>query len=456
MDYNQMIYFLLLFSLVCSTTPSSLHLSSLDDDNDNLESSTNFIQSIKGKLAWTYSFLKYMMLPTIIMHNYSVGSEVPEIYLDSAQLLAKNGYDWEAHVVETEDGYLLTVYRIMGSEKSPKKPGKPVVIAQHGLGGCSEDFLSLNTDQALGYIFADEGFEVWLPNSRGNAASRAHMYINADNSTFWKFSFNEIGVYDLAAVINYAIKTTGQKKVFYIGFSQGSTSFFAMMSERPEFNDKVAMMFSYAPCVYVNYATSPILQAIGTFTNFIYIIEKLFGVDEVSATSQLSTFKLTKLVCLSYTPIQILCYNTAFMILGYDMQSLNKTTFPTILQHTPSGTSLQAYAHFGQLLKSGEFKKFDYLSPSINRQHYNQSSPPHYNLGNIKIPMVLFHGQNDWISNRKEIERLSKELSNVEVHIIDYELFTHFDYVYALNAREQVYQPTINRIRNYVNAQQLD
>lgn len=70
---------------------------------------------------------------------------------------------------------------------------------------------------------ADAGYDVFLTNSRGNFYSRKHIYKNPDDpkSGFWNFSFYEMGIYDLPAVIDYVRKTTCSQKIYYIGHSQG-------------------------------------------------------------------------------------------------------------------------------------------------------------------------------------------------------------------------------------------
>lgn len=38
-----------------------------------------------------------------------------------------------------------------------------------------------------GYILADQGYDVWLGNNRGNLYSRNHSSIPPTNKTFWDF-----------------------------------------------------------------------------------------------------------------------------------------------------------------------------------------------------------------------------------------------------------------------------
>jgi pimeloyl-ACP methyl ester carboxylesterase len=74
---------------------------------------------------------------------------------------------------------------------------------------------------------------------------------------FGHYSWHEMGVYDLPAVIDYILKTTGTQKLHYIGHSMGSTMFYVLMSERPEYNSKILAMFSLAPVAFLSHITNP-------------------------------------------------------------------------------------------------------------------------------------------------------------------------------------------------------
>ena len=91
------------------------------------------------------------------------------------------------------------------------------------------------------------------------------------NSTNLFFSWHEIGKYDVPAMIDHIIKTTGNKQISYLGHSQGSTTFFVMLSERPEYNDKIKVMFSLAPVAYCSHMVSPLFQALGRLSPIINV-----------------------------------------------------------------------------------------------------------------------------------------------------------------------------------------
>lgn len=59
------------------------------------------------------------------------------------EIIQSYGYPLEVHKVTTEDGYILTVHRI-------PKPGKLPIYLQHGLGGCSDNWLFQYRNRSLG------------------------------------------------------------------------------------------------------------------------------------------------------------------------------------------------------------------------------------------------------------------------------------------------------------------
>lgn len=100
-----------------------------------------------------------------------------------SQLLDKYGYGFESHSVQTEDGYILGVHRI-------PNPDKPAVLLVHGLLSSSTDYVNGGPNMSLAMQLADEGYDVWLGNCRGNTHSRNHISLDPNtNSSFWKFRF---------------------------------------------------------------------------------------------------------------------------------------------------------------------------------------------------------------------------------------------------------------------------
>lgn len=71
------------------------------------------------------------------------------------ELIGTAGYKTEAHRVETRDGYLLKVYRLLPKFKTAKKP----VFLMHGVLSSAADFLITGPKIALAYLLADNGYD---------------------------------------------------------------------------------------------------------------------------------------------------------------------------------------------------------------------------------------------------------------------------------------------------------
>jgi len=69
------------------------------------------------------------------------------------QIIAKYGYPVEHHNVTTEDGYILGVFRIPYSPKSPLVPGqrKKAIYLNHGLAGTGQEWILQYGNRNLGW-----------------------------------------------------------------------------------------------------------------------------------------------------------------------------------------------------------------------------------------------------------------------------------------------------------------
>jgi len=96
----------------------------------------------------------------------------------------------------------------------------------------------LNDRNSIAFRLVDAGYDVWLNNSRGNRFSNEHQLLDLKmpnqkdemnchvlkcREKYFDYSFHEMGVYDQPALWKFVMKETNQKKITYIGHSQGTT-----------------------------------------------------------------------------------------------------------------------------------------------------------------------------------------------------------------------------------------
>lgn len=102
---------------------------------------------------------------------------------------------FEKHKITTEDGYILTAFRVPGalSEFHKENMKKQPIYMQHGLmdAGGTWFFNDETTDLAL--LLAGKGFDIWITNSRGSVYSNEHIEYSVKDSKYWDFSVHEMG-----------------------------------------------------------------------------------------------------------------------------------------------------------------------------------------------------------------------------------------------------------------------
>ena len=90
------------------------------------------------------------------------------------------------------------------------------------------------------------------------------------------YSFDQIGEFDLPAMIDKVIETTGVDKIYYGGHSMGTTSFMVMANRKTEYQEKIILANFLAPIAFVDHMTSP-LRYIAPFAGSIDVSNYLLG-----------------------------------------------------------------------------------------------------------------------------------------------------------------------------------
>lgn len=68
-----------------------------------------------------------------------------------------------------------------------------------------------------------------------------------------------MGIFDLPAAINYVLTKNQNEDLIYIGHSQGTTQFFVLATEKPDFAaKKIKASFSLSPVVFMSRIKSPL------------------------------------------------------------------------------------------------------------------------------------------------------------------------------------------------------
>ena len=166
------------------------------------------LSDIVGNINYSIYSISDSLKP---LHNFNYNKilNLPDdTFRTFEEICIDKGYRVERHAVLTEDGYINTMFRvykdhsysILGESKVPK----PVVFMQHGFADSSDTFIINTKENSPAFIFADEGYDIWLGNTRGNKYSRKHTTYNPDkDEAYWNHSFPDLYNFDIKAFLEY-------------------------------------------------------------------------------------------------------------------------------------------------------------------------------------------------------------------------------------------------------------
>ncbi|XP_020962856.1 triacylglycerol lipase 2 isoform X2 [Arachis duranensis] len=342
--------------------------------------------------------------------------------------------------VTTVDGYVLSVPRIpVGRSRGPRG-NRPPVLLQHGLFMDGITWLLLPPSQSLAFLLADNGFDVWIANTRGTKYSRQHISLPTNSSDYWNWSWDELVAYDLPATFQYVHDQTGQK-LHYIGHSQGTLIALAALSKDQLLNMlRSAALLS--PIAYVSQMTSPLAKnaADNFFAEYLYKL----GIFEFSLRGD-AVIQFLKDMC---KKPGIDCTNLLTTFTGPNC-CLSPSIVNIFLDHEPQSTATKNMIHLSQMIRQGTIAMFDYMNIDENTRHYGRPTPPVYDMTRIpnSLPLYLSYGGADALSDVKDVQRLLETLDDHDGDklVVQYRNdYAHADYVMGENAKRDIYEPLIS------------
>ncbi|KAA8648405.1 hypothetical protein EYZ11_000324 [Aspergillus tanneri] len=215
-----------------------------------------------------------------------IDEEVPEecppleggkdpIVCDVAYYARRVGLDVETFKVQTEDGYILTLWHVYNPQehtpssaiyrryrgpevftevKNPRlSPGagrKYPVLLIHGLLQSAGAYCT-NDDDSLAFYLCKSGYDVWLGNNRCGVEPE-HISLSPSDPRMWTWTIQQMGVFDLAAFMSRVLYETGFEKLGLVCHSQGTAQTFVALAkeQRPELGERISVFCALAPAAY--------------------------------------------------------------------------------------------------------------------------------------------------------------------------------------------------------------
>ncbi|KAK4052430.1 cholesterol esterase [Microbotryomycetes sp. JL201] len=269
------------------------------------------------------------------------------------------GYECESLDVETEDGFILRVHHLISPKH--KRLGHPVIL-QHGILSNSVTFM-VNEERSLAFWLLEQGYDVYLSNIRTNF-KMPHRHFPRSDPRYWAWSIEQVGVYDLPAIVDYVVNRTGRKPA-YIGHSQGTGTMFLCLSRVREFIPIIGLLQAILPSWLFGHAAAPIFCFLFGFHTVQWLprqIPKFFRTVAVPNSSELLYYYMSKLSynnCIFDTQTREPWFPRSFPPLAIfygtrDMLVLGKPLVERIRQHEVNVdlrkvVSLQDYEHLDML-----------------------------------------------------------------------------------------------------------
>lgn len=377
----------------------------------------------------------------------------PDLTSNAIEFISSRQFKPESHSVITDDGYILTLHRIV-NKKFRLKSEAPILL-MHPLCGSSVDFMynspggsasesMKSVGNNLAFELAKRGYDVWLGNVRGNIYSSMTLL---PTDKFWDFSFDEFIAHDLPAILKYILLHTKKSKINYIGFSQGTLMMFGLLSQKPEVSGSINKFVALGPVAFLR-NVAPSVKKLLKVTLF----KKYISECEGFISNRKLIHKMSETFC-SHRSTRKLCEKVIFLMSGFDHNQLNSTRLPVYINHIPAGTSCKNIRHYiQQIFHADTLTMYDYGFGG-NIRKYGQINPPQYNLGRITLnkSISLIYGQSDFLSVLGDIDRLKGQL-NVQLaddYLIPDHLWNHLDFIWGKDAGKFVNRKVIEIIERH-------
>ena len=356
---------------------------------------------------------------------YNLGGDIDKGQCDVSEFtkyIPDNGkYVVETHIVTTDDGYILQLYRIkLSGEYQQKLPDnykanlkKPVLI-QHGIFSDSTS-MNKNHDTNFAYYLIDKGFDCWFGNNRGSKFSVSPVNAHISSKDFYEYSFTEMGIIDQPAFYREILAQYPQendKQIIYFGHSNGSTQMFIALTDplTKEFMRKhTERFFALSPIAFMTQVTNIALEWASD-------LEKIIDFF----TNTLDVWQIGSISC-DYSNLgwdafsEYMCKNYNFLCAHHDLNiNFKKNSKRLGYDLSYSGISIKHAVHFSQLINGDSnhnpiFRNFDY-GKDINNQNYDQDEPLSWLFDDFNTPLNLIVGQIDDLGTVANVDNLISKL----------------------------------------------
>lgn len=355
-------------------------------------------QDAKTKALYLF---KWILIPiglwyAVISHIESADLP-PAIHSNFKQDLFDRGIAFEEYQVTTDDGYILSLYRIPGS-------GPPVLLV-HGLSNSANCFILNQCTTPPAFFLSENGYDVWLGNMRGSHLSRGHTHLDSSSEEYWDWTMIELLRYDLISFVKFIKNQTNYEKVALLGHSQGGSVILWALTLYPEIYDPHVSLgvLLASPGTYINTKSSYIIFLQSDFFHFLC---KIFGLNVISDWTD--DLFLAKFIIRWPRIAKWICKDML------DMDFNNGTTedLSIYIHRMRGGTSFKNIELWTYIVRAKEKSPLMYdYGIEGNLKRYNNTIPPRMDFSKVVTKLAIFGGELDYAHTTSDSKILKETLN---------------------------------------------
>jgi len=172
----------------------------------------------------------------------------------------------EIYYVRSKDLWEIRLCRF----RNDSEKNIPILFV-HGFGSNQNNFL-LPIEHSIVQYLKNHNYDCWTIDLRGCKSSKPPF-----GKTRWDASIDDVLVFDIPAVIDFIAKTTGYKKIFWIGHSLGGMLLYAYLLHHG--NNKIAGGITLgAPIGFINtkiFVPSFLVKLQKLFPNIVFLLFRM-------------------------------------------------------------------------------------------------------------------------------------------------------------------------------------
>ena len=333
----------------------------------------------------------------------------------SARFVSNRRAD-EVFFVHTSDHWPIALHHY---RPRIKKRGLLPVICNHGLGANRFNF-DLDDKHSLALTLANQGFDTYIIELRGVGMSRFWQWLYPRK---WDILFDDFIEKDIPAAIEFVLKSTGAKKVHWVGHSMGAMVSYAFCQTQTA--KKIRSVCAIAgPGDWKQQR-----KALGPLVSLAFLLKPLPAIHN-------SFF--TRL----YTPLLPHIKKDPLRRAIFVRENMSPQVVSLAAVNLVSDNPVSLLMQFVDWLSHNDF---------FSKDHYSYKA----NLSKITVPFLFISGQRDFFADYRSVRSVYDAVSSMDKKHIHFSRengttdFGHGDIVLGEKAPEQVYPVVVQWIEDH-------